>query len=326
MKKHKSLTNIGMLIILLMIAVLFMVLYMTLNVNFSKPKFWQYSFKIRTPRLIAMCLAAFAIGAATLVFQSIINNRIVTPCLLGMNALYTLLHVLIAAFFGTASVLLTNRRLNFGIDLITMAVVALLIYGFLFKIAKYNVLYILLIGTVLTSFFGSMQETIIRGMDPSEYDSVLNQLVASFTRVNSEIISYAIIALIVVAIVLWRDIKLLNVITLGREQAINLGVDYNKVIRRLLVGVVLYIAIATALVGPISFLGLIIANLARALFKTYKHQILICATILFGLVVLVCGEVLVEHVFDYNIPVSVFVTIFGGGYFLYLLIFKRRSI
>ena len=56
----------------------------------------------------------------------------------------------------------------------------------------------------------------------------------------------------------------------GKEQAINLGVDYNRTIGRLLVGVTVCIAIATALVGPISFLGLIIANLGRQMMRTYR--------------------------------------------------------
>ena len=114
-------------------------------------------------------------------------------------------------------------------------------------------------------------------------------------------------------------------LTLGKEQAINLGVDYDRCIRRLLLGVTVCIAVATAMVGPISFLGLIIANLARQLLKTYRHTQLILGSALFGVIVLVGGQLIVEHVYSYAIPVSVFITIGGGVYFLYLLLRTRRT-
>lgn len=116
----------------------------------------------------------------------------------------------------------------------------------------------------------------------------------------------------------------MDVLTLGKDQAVNLGVDYDRCVRRLLLGVTLFIAVATALVGPISFLGLIIANLARQLLKTFRHGQLIAASALFGMLVLVGGQLLVEHVFSYSVPVSVFITLGGGVYFLYLLLRNRR--
>ena len=94
---------------------------------------------------------------------------------------------------------------------------------------------------------------------------------ASFSNVNSEILLFSLAVLAVLLFVLRKDLALLDVLTLGKHQAINLGVDYDRSIRRLLLGVTLCIAVATAMVGPISFLGLIIANIARQLFKTYRH-------------------------------------------------------
>ena len=121
-----------------------------------------------------------------------------------------------------------------------------------------------------------------------------------------------------------KELALLDVITLGKDQAINLGVDYDRTIRRLLLGVTLFIAIATAMVGPISFLGLIIANLSREFFKTYRHTTLIIGSFLIGIIILVGGQIVVERVYNYGIPISVFITVGGGIYFLYLLLRKRR--
>ncbi|HIS85465.1 MAG TPA: iron chelate uptake ABC transporter family permease subunit [Candidatus Faecivicinus avistercoris] len=300
------------------------VLYMVVDVNFSNEKLMRYSMRIRAPKLFVMLITAFAIGGASIVFQSIINNTIVTPCLLGMNSLYTLIHTSVVFFLGSGSLFASNANVSFAVDLVLMGIVATVIYSYLFKKTKHNVLYVLLIGTVLTSFFSSMQSTMTRVMDPNEYDSLLATLVASFSNINTEIIVFSLVVLAAVIFALRRELALLDVLTLGKDQAINLGVDYDRCIRRLLLGVTLCIAVATAMVGPISFLGLIIANLSRQLLKTYRHSQLIAGSALFGMLVLVGGQAIVEHVFSYSVPISVFITVGGGLYFLYLLLTNRR--
>lgn len=319
---RSNLRKLGILAVLALVAA---AAYMLVDVNFANERLFQYSMRIRSPKLIAMLITAFAIGGASVVFQSIINNTIVTPCLLGMNSLYTLIHTSVVFFAGSGSILAVNTNLSFAVDLILMGIAATVIYGYLFRKTRYNILYVLLIGTVLTSLFSSVQSTMTRIMDPNEYDTLLSTLVASFSNINSEIIVFAVIVLAAVAIVLRKDLALLNVITLGRQQAINLGVDYDRCIRRLLIGVTLYIATATAMVGPISFLGLIIANLSRQLLQTFRHSQLILGSALFGMAVLVGGQLIVEHVFSYAIPVSVFITVGGGLYFLYLLLTRRKA-
>lgn len=298
--------------------------YMLIEVDFSNPKLFQYAIKIRTPKLMVMLITAFAIGGASIVFQSVIRNTIVTPCLLGMNALYTLIHTAVVFFLGSASVIASNANLSFAVDVVLMSIIATVIYSWIFKKTKHNVLYVLLVGTVLTSFFGSIQTTLTRVMDPNEYDNLLNTLVASFNNINSEIIVFCLVLLAAIVLVLRKELALLDVLTLGKEQAINLGVDYDRCIRRLLLGVTLCIAVATAMVGPISFLGLIIANLSRQLLKTYRHSQLIVGSALFGMIVLVGGQLIVEHIYVYAVPISVFITVGGGLYFLYLLLTRKK--
>lgn len=282
--------NIRKLMFMILLVALAGAAYMLVGVNFENQKLFAYAMKIRTPKLIAMLITAFAIGGASIVFQSIINNTIVTPCLLGMNSLYTLIHTAVVFFAGSGSLLARNANAAFAADLLLMGVVATVVYSYLFKKTRHNVLYVLLIGTVLSSFFSSIQTTLTRVMDPNEYDSLLSTLVASFSNINSEIILFSVVVLAVVIFVLRKDLALLDVITLGKEQAVNLGVDYDRTIRRLLLGVTLCIAVATAMVGPISFLGLIIANLSRQLLKTFRHSQLILGSALFGMIVLVGGQ------------------------------------
>lgn len=317
-------SNRTKLLIMTVIVVICSLAYMFVSVKFGNPKLFRYAMKIRTPKLIVMLITAFAIGSASIVFQTLINNTIVTPCLLGMNSLYTLIHTAVYFFAGSASIFAVNGNVAFAADLFLMGITATFIYSYLFKKTNHNVLYVLLIGTVLTSFFSSIQTTLTRIMDPNEYDTLLSTLVASFSNINTEVILLSIVALILLVFVLRKELALLDVISLGKDQATNLGVDYDRCVRRLLLGVTICIAVATAMVGPISFLGLIIANLSRQLLRTYRHTELILGSTLFGMIVLIGGQCIVERVFVYSIPISVFISVGGGIYFLYLLLKNRR--
>lgn len=324
MNKRAYRKNIIKLIVIALIAIIIVAAFLFISVKFHNHKLLRYAMKLRIPKVIAMIITAFAIGAATIIFQSVINNTIVTPCLLGMNALYTLIHTSVVFVLGSGSILFTNDNLSFLVDLVLMGIIATVVYSWLFKMTGHNVLYVLLVGTVLTSFFSSIQSTLTRVMDPNEYDTLLTSLVASFSNINSEIIIFSVIILALIGVIFRKEFALLDVITLGKEQAINLGVDYDRCIRRLLLAVTLCIAVATAMVGPISFLGLIIANISRQLLKTYRHTQLIAGAALMGVIALIGGQFIVERVFVYSIPISVFITVAGGIYFLYLILKGSR--
>ena len=318
----KNRIRLSMLAILVLAAV---VTYLLIHAHPEKPKLFRYILGLRIPTLICMMIASVSIGASTMIFQSIVHNRIVTPALLGMNSIYSFLHTAAVFVLGTGSSLYLKANLAFAVDLITMGTVATVIYWYLFRVTGHNILYIMLIGTVLSSFFGSVQSAMIRVMDPNEYDALLTTLVADFNNVNGEIIVFAIASLVVIAVLLRKELGLLDVITLGRHQAINLGVDYDRVIRKLLFGVVLCMAVATATIGPVSFLGLIVANLSRQILKTYKHTYLIAGASLIGMLALIGGQLIAQHIFHFTVPVSTFVTIAGGVYFLYLLLMKKGA-
>lgn len=305
------------MVVLAGLVLLFIGLY---QFSFVNPKFFAYAMGLRLPRLAVILIAGFAISAAAIVFQTIIRNTIVTPCLLGMNSLYLLIHTAVVFFLDSGSLFAVNPVYAFAADVILMGVVAGFIYYTIFQKTGGNVLYVLLIGTVLSTFFSSMQNSLTRIMDPNEYDALLNTLTASFTNVNAACIIPGALLLAAIAWWLRKDLAILDVISLGREQAVSLGVDYERTLRRLMVGVALYIAVATALVGPLSFLGLITANVARQLFTTYRHTWLIAGSACVGMLILTAGQFVVEHVMVYAVPVSVFVTIGGGIYFLYLVL------
>lgn len=313
--------NFIKMVILVLLVFLAMIMYQFMHVN---EKYFQLVMQLRAPKLIVILIVVFCIGSSTIVFQSLINNNIVTPCLLGMNSLYILLHTVIVFILGTSSIYVKSNTIAYFVDLVVMIIVALILYGYLFRKTGGNVLYVLLAGTVMATLFGSITSFIQRIMSPNEFATLETTLVASFSNVNSSNILLSVVIILLVIIAFWRDVKYLDVIALGKENAINLGVDYDRVIRRLLIGVTIFISIATAMVGPISFLGLIIANIGRQLLKTYKHVVLIWGTVLIGMFVLLFGQGLIEHVFSYTTTIAVFINITGGIYFLYLVLIDKK--
>lgn len=313
--------KIGLLFILTVIA---SILYLVLFIN---PKYLNYAFSVRTPKLIVMILTAFCIGSASVIFQSLINNRVVTPCLLGINALYILVNTLTVFLFARIHVMnfmFQNQIIPFLINLGIMAFAAVLIYGVLFKKTKSNILYILLTGTIMATLFTSISSTLQRMIDPNEFLSLQNDIIPSFNKVNSNILGIAVLAILATIFYVRKELPLLDIMSLGKNQAINLGIDHEKVVQKLMTAVTLFIAIATAMVGPISFFGLVIANLAREFFHTYHHKYLVIGSSLIGVIFLVGGQLLIEHVFSFSTNISVFINIGGGIYFLYLVL-KGKS-
>ena len=143
---QKNALKLVLLLVLTLAAVGF---YLMINAHPEKPKLFKYILSLRVPTLICMVIASISIGVSTLIFQSIVNNRIVTPALLGMNSVYSFLHTAAVFVFGTGSALYLNANLSFAVDLVSMGVIATLLYWYLFKLTGHNILYIMLIGTVL---------------------------------------------------------------------------------------------------------------------------------------------------------------------------------
>src|SRR5690606_843719 len=131
--------------------------------------------------------------------------------------------------------------------------------------------------------------------------------------------------ILVVIIYGWRYMKELDVVSLGRDTAINLGVEYDALVKRMLILSSVLIAVSTGLVGPITFFGLIVANLAYQYFTTYKPSVLITGAALFSIVALVGGQWIVERIFTFSTTLSVIINFIGGVYFIYLLLKESKS-
>lgn len=244
---------------------------------------------------------------------------------MGFDSLYLLLQTIIIFFLGSSHVTVVNKHVNFILSVAAMVIFALLLYRFLFKSGKRPIYFLLLVGIIVGTFFGSISTFLQVLIDPNEFLRVQDKMFASFNNVSGELVWWALGIIAISMIIGWRSIHDLDVLSLGRDTAINLGVNYDGVVRKILIISSVLIAVSTALVGPITFFGLIVANLSYQFFKTYKHSVLIIGASVMSIFALVGGQWIVERVFTFSTTLSVIINFVGGIYFIYLLLKESRS-
>lgn len=311
----------GKLITLSVIAITLVIFYLTIGANGN----WEYVLPRRGYKIAAIILTGTAIAFSTMVFQTITNNRILTPSIIGLDSLYMLIQTFIIFSFGSLSIVMVNKHLNFAVSVGLMIVFAGIFYKFLFKREGSNIYFLLLIGLIFGTLFGSLTTFMQVLIDPNEFLTVQNRMFASFNNVNTDILGVSFILIIGIFLYSYKYIKFLDVLSLGKEHAVNLGVNYDQVIKRLLIVVAILVSIATALVGPITFLGLLVANVAHEFMRTHKHKYLISGAVLISIVALVGGQLVVERIFIFSTPLSVIINFVGGVYFLYLLLKETKK-
>lgn len=274
----------------------------------------------RATKLAGLVLVAVAIGTATVVFQTITNNRILTPAIMGFDALYILLQSALVFGFGAMQTSALDVRALFLVETAMLLVFGGLLYHWLFGATARSLHLLLLVGIVFGVFFRSISTLLQRLMDPGEFLVLQDRMFASFNTVNAELLMLAALIVTGVCIALLRTHRVLDVLALGREAAIGLGVPHARMVALALVMVTVLVAVSTALVGPISFFGLLVANLAYLLFPTARHAVLLPAAALLGLIALVGGQTILERALGYDTALSVVIEFIGGIAFILLVI------
>ncbi|MEN2767024.1 iron chelate uptake ABC transporter family permease subunit [Ornithinibacillus xuwenensis] len=313
--------NSSKLVFLLVLAIICILLYAFYDIKGG----FDYAFPRRVIKIAAMIVTGIAISYATVVFQTITQNRILTPSVMGMDSMYGVVQTLIYFFAGSMSVWVVNKYLNFAAAIIAMVLFALILYRFLFRSDKHPIYLLLLIGMIIGTLLGSFVTFLQVLIDPVEYLSLQTMLFASFTKVKAELLYISIAILIVAFLYGFRIMRKLDVMSLGRENAMNLGINYDRMVMNILILSSVLIATSTALVGPITFFGLIVANLSYQFLVTYKHSILILGASLISIIALVGGQFLVEHILELRTTLSVIINFIGGIYFIYLLLKESRA-
>ena len=281
---------------------------------------WRYALSRRIPKIIGIILTGSSIAFSSVVFQTITNNRILTPSVLGLDSLYIFIQTFIVFIFGSNALIRISQRFNFILAVGFMVIFSIILFKLLFKRENNNIFFLLLFGMVFGTFFQSLSSFMQFIIDPNEFMVVQNRMFASFNNMNSNILWLALAGKAFTMIYTYRFLPKLDVLSLGRENAINLGVDYDMIVKNMLIVISILVSISTALVGPITFLGLLVVNITRNFLDTYKHKYLILGSMLISSITLVGGQLIAERIMNFSTPISVVINFVGGIYFIHILL------
>ncbi|EAL9860583.1 iron ABC transporter permease [Campylobacter jejuni] len=281
--------------------------------------FDEYALKSRFLQIAAIVIVAICIAVSTVIFQTLCNNKILTPAIIGLDSLYMLLQSALIFSFGVANLSVYKNDINFLITLVCMVVFSLGLYKILFSSDR-SIYLIMLLGLVFGTLFSTLSSFFEVLIDPDEFMVIQGRMFASFDNIAFDVLILAYIISFLSFIWIFRYMKFLDPLNLGKDLAINLGINYQKISKQLMIIIAILTSISTALVGPITFLGLLVVNITYELFKTAKHSILLSACILISILALLGGVFFVSRVFDYNATISVVINFLGGIYFIYLVL------
>ncbi|EKC7880573.1 iron chelate uptake ABC transporter family permease subunit [Campylobacter coli] len=296
-----------------------MFLYLLVFVFAGLKDFDEYALKNRFLQIAAIVIVAICIAISTVIFQTLCNNKILTPAIIGLDSLYMLLQSALVFSLGSANLSVYRNDINFLITLACMVVFSLGLYKILFSSDK-SIYLIMLLGLIFGTLFSTLSSFFEILIDPDEFMIIQGRMFASFDNVAFDVLALAYIVTLLSFIWIFRYMKFLDPLSLGKDLSINLGINYQKISKHLMIIIAILTSISTALVGPITFLGLLVVNITYELFKTAKHSILLLACILISILALLGGVFFVSRIFDYNTTISVIINFLGGIYFIYLVL------
>ncbi|MGI6439435.1 MAG: iron chelate uptake ABC transporter family permease subunit [Sphaerochaetaceae bacterium] len=277
----------------------------------------------RAVALVAMLIAAVAQSISTVAFQSTTNNRIITPSLLGFEALYSTINTATIFFFGSGVFLRFNEGLvSFLFQIGVMIIMSLMLYGWLLSGKYGNLQLMLLVGVVIGTGLKSVSSFMRKLLAPSEFDILQARLFGSVSNADESYFPIAIPLVVVASILLFMNAKRLNVLALGKATSTSLGVNHQRGVIYTLILVSLLMSVSTALLGPLTFYGFLVATMTYQLVPTFDHRYIFPMSVVLGFLVITGSYFFMYHVFRAQGVVSIIIELFGGIIFLVVLLRK----
>jgi iron complex transport system permease protein len=306
---------------LAVLAAVTLLAFMTLGVEAD----WAFVLQHRGTKALTMLVVACALGMSTVVFQTVTHNTILTPAVMGLDALYLFLQAVLVLVLGSVGVVQLGLLPKYGLEIVLMVVLSVGLMRWLFTGHASSLHLMLLVGMVMGILFRSMTSFAMRMIDPNEFATLQDRMFANFNTIHTQLLLPSLVVLALGTAFFWRRRHVLDVLALGRDTAVNLGMHYQRQVLQLLVVMCAMVAISTALVGPVTFFGLLVANMAYQWMGTRRHAWVLPAVVLWGCVLLLAGQVVLERVLGFNSALSVVVEFVGGLVFIYLLMRKGKQ-
>lgn len=277
---------------------------------------------IRLVKAIMAILAGAALSLSGLQMQTLFRNPLAGPYILGVSAgasFGVALFLLGAPLFAISSTTLVTAVGTAGAAWIGAAAVLVLIIALSRRIK--DIMVILILGMMLSSALGAVVEILQYLSDEAALKSFVVWTMGSLGDITLSQLSF-IAPIIIIGIALAvLTIKPLNILLLGESYAITSGVNISKVRRIVFLSTTLLAGTVTAFCGPIGFVGIAAPHLARMLYRTADHRVLIPASAIIGALMMLTGDIIAKLLL---LPINTITALMGIPVVVYIVTRNRN--
>lgn len=281
----------------------------------------------RIPKAITAVLVGSGLSICGLLMQTLFRNPLAGPFVLGISSgasLGVALLILGSTFFGGAIASIAFS--NWGLAIASSLGAAAVLFAVLLAANKVrNTMSILIIGLM----FGSLTSAIISVLAYfSEAEQIQQYMFWSFGSLGNlswQEVGVFTTIYVLAMVTICTIIKPLNSLLLGENYAKSLGINVKKSRFIILIATSLLTGVITAFSGPIAFIGLAVPHIAKMVFTTSNHKILIPATaILGGIILLICDIIAQLPTSEFTLPINAITSLFGAPIVIWLLVRKKK--
>jgi iron complex transport system permease protein len=276
---------------------------------------------LRMPRVFLGFVVGSSLASVGVILQALLRNPLADPYILGVSS---------GSALGVALAVL------FGLGTMAWAIPALPLCGFLGGLLALGVLYrmsatgdrlpvhsVLLAGVILNAIFSAVIMFITSIMEPNRSFSMMTWLMGTLTApVDKTLLAFTIYIAICLSL-LFTQVGVLNIMTLGEESARSLGIDIERTKRNILMIAALITGAVVSLSGMIGFIGMVVPHAMRWMLGA-DHRLLLPASALAGGTFLMTADTLARSLFvPSEVPVGIMTALAGGPFFIYLLLWRK---
>lgn len=280
-------------------------------------------FEVRLPRIILAVLTGSLLSMAGAVYQAIFQNPMADPYVIGISSG--------AAFGATIAIIFLPPMMLLGNSIVSLAaflsaiLTSILVY-FISKTKRgVDTFSLLLTGVVISTVLSSF----ISLMMLAHKDEAMKIMTWTMGSFNAKSWNHVLTILIPTVIGIFFTIyhgKDLNVLVMGEEEAMTMGLDTKRLKRNMLLICALLTSIAVSVSGIIGFVGLIVPHFIRLIFGS-EHKFLLKASFVFGAIFMLLSDTIARSLIDgFEVPVGIITSLIGGPLFLILLVRYRRNL
>lgn len=275
----------------------------------------------RLPKAITAILTGSALSVAGLMMQTLFRNPLAEPYILGVSSGASLGVALVTMASGFLPVFM----LNSGWTMIMAAVIGgalvlLMVLGVSFRIQ--NAVSLLIVGIMFGTIAGSIVSVLQNFSNPDAIKQFIMWTFGSLSAVTWTYMQVLLPVILVGLIIAMLLHKRLDILLLGENYTRSLGISIIQTRFLIILATGLLAGGITAFTGPIAFIGVAIPHIARGIFKTSAHKILIPATLLCGASLLLICDI-ISQLPAYTLPINTISSLFGAPIILWIILKKK---